>query len=127
LAKTWPVVDDDRLDELVRHAGVVTGLYGHGRGLAPAGSTGDDCVEGSLRPLPALVSVHGVVAARDGGDLLLRQLGEIVDGRVRRDVSAVGEGVDERALLHALPPRQLEERPQVVDVRMDAAVGDQAE
>ena len=46
---------------------------------------------------------------------------------MRRDVAAVRESVDEGALLHPLPPCQLEQRPQVVDVRVDAAVRDEPE
>src|SRR5689334_12671130 len=35
--------------------------------------------------------------------------------------------MDEGALLHPLPPRQFQQRPQVVDMRMDASVGDESE
>ena len=46
---------------------------------------------------------------------------------VRRDVASVGERVDPRPVGHPLPLRELEQRPQVVDVRVDAAVRDEPE
>ena len=46
---------------------------------------------------------------------------------MRRDVPAVGERVDPGPLLHALPARKLEQRLQVVEVRVDAALRDEAE
>src|SRR5437763_4236035 len=46
---------------------------------------------------------------------------------MRRDVSSVGEGVDERTVLDAMPACQLEQRAQMIDVRMDPAVGDEPE
>ena len=48
-------------------------------------------------------------------------------GGVRRDVASVREGVDPRVLRHPLTRRQVEQRAQVIDVRVDAAVGDEAE
>ena len=42
-----------------------------------------DRVERPLRALPALVAIHRVVAAADGGDALGGQLREILDARVR--------------------------------------------
>src|SRR5207247_5353225 len=83
-----------RLDELIGYALLIAtadGLDRIGRLLALAL---DDRVEGALGPLPALVAIHGVVPAGNGRDPALRELGEIVDGRVRRDVSTVGERVD---------------------------------
>ena len=50
------------------------------------------------------------------------QLGEVVDGGVRRDVAAVRERVDPGLL-----GREAQQRLQMLDVRVDAAVGDQAE
>ena len=81
-----------------------------------------DRVVGQLRPLPALVAVHRVVAADDRGDPVLRQLGEICERGVRRDVAAVGEGVQPRLL-----GREPKQRLDVLDVRVDAAVRDEAE
>ncbi len=80
-------------------------------------------VERPLRALPALVAVHRVVAADDRRDPVGGQLGEIVERRVRRDVAAVGERVDPRVRSGAMR----EQRPQVVDVRVHAAVRDEPE
>ena len=110
------------LDELVRDACVVLRLH-VGDGVdRRAGLAGDDRVVGALGALPALVAVHRVVAAGDARDPLGGELGEVVDGRVRRDVAAVGEGVDPRFFR-----REAEQCAQVVDVRVDAAVRDEAE
>ena len=84
-------------------------------------------VERLLRPLPALVPVHRVVAADDRRQLRRRQLREIGHGRGRRDVPSVGEGVDPRPLLELQSTRELEQGPEVVDVGVDAAVGDEPE
>ena len=46
---------------------------------------------------------------------------------MRRHVAAVGEGVDPRALGHPLAPGELEQGAQVIDVGVDAAVGDEPE
>ena len=79
----------------------------------------------AIRALPALVAVHRVVAAADGCNSLDGKLGEVSHGRVRRDVPPVREGVDPRALGHPLALGELEQRAQVVDVRVDAAVRDE--
>ena len=50
-----------------------------------------------------------------------------MDSSVRRDVAAVGECMDEGALLHPQVPGQLEQRPQVIDMGVDAAVRDETE
>ena len=91
-------VDHDRLDELVGDARVVARLHRveHARRVVPCAA--HERVERALRPLPALVAVHRVVAADDGRDPVLRQRREVVDRRVRRDVAAVGERVDPRLL-----------------------------
>ena len=83
--------------------------------------------ERAVGALPPLVAVHRVVAAADGGDSLGGQLGQVVNGTRRGDVAAVREGVDPRR--SSIPSRrgELEERPQVVDVRVHAAVGDESE
>ena len=62
------------------------------------------------------------VASRSAGSS--REVGH---GRGRRDVAPVGEGIDPGALLHAESACELEQRLQVVDVRVDAAVRDEPE
>ena len=91
--------DDPRLDELVAGAGLV-GRTDGGQGVVGAGGRGaDDGLPGALDPLPSLVAVHGVVAARDRADdgaagLQRRQDAlEIARGRARRRVAPVEEGV----------------------------------
>jgi len=44
-----------------------------------------------------------------------------------RHIAAIGKSVNVRPLGFALPTRELEQRAQVVDVRVDAAVGDEPE
>ena len=117
-----PVRKGDGLDELVRHTRVVTSLHFFHGDCPLDRAAGDDGFEGPVGSVPVLVSVHRVVAARDGGDSIGRQLGEIVDGRGRRDVPAVRERMDPRLL-----GREAQQRLQVVDVRVDAAVGDEPE
>ncbi len=82
----------------------------------------EDRIERKLCPLPPLVAVHRVVAARDGRDALGGKLREVLGCRVRRDVPPVGERVDPRAVRHAFPLRELEQRLDVLDVRVHAAV-----
>ena len=117
-----PALEVDRFEELVRHTRVVLLLHVRD-GLRRRGRPGThDRVERALGPLPPLVAIHRVVAAGDGRDPLLRQVGEVVDGGVRRDVAAVGERVDP-----GLVGCEAEQCAEVVDVRVDASVGDEAE
>ena len=73
----------DWLDELVRDASLVALAHRLERIGCLLALPCDDRVEGALRPLPVLVSIHGVVAAGDRRDPVLRQLGQVVDGRLR--------------------------------------------
>jgi hypothetical protein len=77
----------------------------------------DDRPERTLGAIPALVAIHRVVPARDRGDALDRQLGEVVHRRVRGDVAPVGERMDPRLL-----GREAEQGLEMVDVRVHAAV-----
>ena len=81
-----------------------------------------DRAERTLGAIPALVAIHRVVAARHGGDAIDRQLGQVVHRRVRRDVPAVGEGMNPR-----LVRREPQQRLEVIDVRVHAAVRDETE
>ena len=83
--------------------------------------------DGLFGPVPAPVAVHRVVTPDDRRDPLGRQQREVLDGRGRRDVAPVREGVDPGALPHPLRPRELEQREQMVDVRVHAAVRDEPE
>ena len=86
-----PAGQDDRLDELVRDAFVVASFH-FLDGVRPLHAfAADQCRKCALGPLPALVAVHRVVAAGDGGDPLRGQFREILDRGGRRDVAAVRE------------------------------------
>ena len=118
---------DDRLDELVRDATLVAladGCDGIRRVMAAAA---DERGERPLRAVPAGVAVHRVVAPDDRRDAVGGELGQVVGRGRRRDVAAVGERVHPGALLHAEPSRELEQRLQVRDVRVDAALRDEPE
>ena len=85
---------------------------------------------GLLHPVPALVAVHGVVAAIDGGDLHRsgqggRQAAQILAGRLRRGVAAVGEGMDNG--LHPGLVQDMGQRDGMVLMRVHATGGNQAE
>src|SRR5579884_2172519 len=108
-----------RLDELVGNAFLIRaadGFYGVGRLLALAVHQG---IERPLYALPALVAIHGVVAARDSGDAahadladLLLQLFHVPRAALGRGVAAVHEAVD-TDILHAFSLRDLQQRVQV--------------
>ena len=121
--------------ELVGDAAVVALLDArHGVGIGAAlGLAVDHGVEGLALALPALVAVHGVVAAVDAGHLahavlahLLLELRNVARAGGGRGVAAVHEGVDEDAL-QAVLARSAQQRVQMLLVRVHAAVGDQAE
>ena len=68
---------DDRLDELVRHVGIIGLLHGGDHVRVVLADTLDQRVVGHLHTLPALVSVHRIVTADHRGDLAAR-LGEVL-------------------------------------------------
>ena len=126
------VVGGKRLDELVAaRVLLVVGLNALDRAGVHGGRRDDDVV-GALDALPAVVAVHGPVAARHGGDAgvdagLGRQvleevaeLGHVAGTGLRVDVAAVHEGVDANALDAALGGH-LGERLDVAHVRVHAA------
>ncbi len=129
------VDDDEGNEELVGDAVVVVLLdAGDGVGVGAAfGFAVDHGVEGLELALPALVAVHGVVAAVDGGDFadavlahLLFELGDVARAGGGAGVAAVHEGVDEDAL-KAVLAGSAKEGVEVLLVGVDAAVGDEAE
>ncbi len=123
------------LDELVGDAVVVAFAdAGDGVGVAAAGwVSGDHGAEGLGFLLPAVVAVHGVVAAADAGELagadlgeLLVELFEIACAAGGEGVAAVEEGVDVDALEVVLRGHA-EEGVEVSELGVDAAVGDEAD
>ena len=127
--------EDDGLQELIlillttAGVGVLDGLDGVSGLLALAE---DETLEGNLDAVPALIAVHGIVAADDGGDLADADLLDgvleflhVAGGRLGVGVAAVAEEVDED-LGHAGLLGGLEERVEVGLLGVDAAVGDEA-
>jgi hypothetical protein len=124
---------DRRFDELVGVVTVVGLLDSFDRRVGSVvGRPVHNCVVGSLRPLPVLVSVHRVVAARDGrhvasavfpGDRF--EVGEELTSRFRCSISSVGEGVCDG--LDATLGRTLDQCVEVCLCRVDAAVADETE
>ena len=122
------------LDELVvLLAGVGRLQAGKGAVGGVFGGAVDDQVVGGADAVPAVVAVHGVVAADQAGDAALAELGEggveQFDGGLGaawRGVAAVEEGV-QVDLLGAALRGQLGHGDQVVLVAVHATVGEQAE
>ena len=91
-------------------------------------------VVGQLGPLPPLVAIHRVVAARRPWRCGRRRRvritssssADVPDAAGRRRVAPVGDRVDEDAR-HFAPRGHLDERVQVALVAVDAAVGDEAD
>ena len=119
--------EHDRLQELVGDPTRVARPDRRDRVVGLLADAQEDRVERPLRPLPPLVAVHRVVAPGHRCDAVGRQRREVGDRRLGRDVPPVGERVHPRPVAHPLPLGELEQRPQVVDVRVDAAVGDEPE
>jgi hypothetical protein len=95
------VAEGGRGEEFV---GDVFGMVAaHGIGGAKVASVApafDNGAVGALDPIPAVVAVHGKVAAGHGDDAHPRgqrglELGQLPDGGPRGDVAAVSDGVDD--------------------------------
>ena len=122
-------VADHRLHKLVGDV-VFIGL-GHGVhrvGILDALAI-DHGVVGQLHPLPAVVPVHGVIPAHDGGDFSHAQ-GPALFLAIGHETLAAGGGyvppVQKRVDIHpgqTLVPGHLQQGVQVLDVGVDAAVG----
>ena len=122
-----PPGEDDRLDELVGDPALVARAHCCNGVIGDVALPLDDGRERAIRAIPALVAVHRVVTAADRRDPLGREPRQVVRGGVRRDVATVGERVDPRVPVHALPLGEREQRTQMVDVRVDSARGDEPE
>src|SRR5204863_3937233 len=86
------VADDGRPDELVGLAPIAAGGDGGQRVGSVLAPGVDDRVVGELRPIPALIAVHRVVATADGADAAgvaqpALELAEVAGARVRRRVA----------------------------------------
>ena len=124
-------VDHGRDNEFVGDAGSVRSFH---RAVGARGGVTGAVNHGGIRffdTIPRKIAIHRVIAAgnrRDFADADLVQLVaaflHIMCAGLRRHVAAVGERVD----IHFLQPaalRQLHQPEQVVDVAVDAAVGQQ--
>ena len=112
--------------------------HGLHAGLLVVGSAAvDEQVVGSLDALPAAVAVHRVPAADDradahpaaraGGPQLAAppfEQRDVLDARFGRGVAAVGEAVDHE-VAHREAPGELQQRLQVAEAGVHAAVGHQ--
>ena len=131
---TYRLANAGGLDELVALAALVGGDQAVHRVVgAVLGLAVDDQLVGLLHAVPAVVAVHGEVAADQAGDTALTQAGEggleQFDGALRalrRGVAAVEEGVQVDFLGAALS-RQLGHGDQMILVAVHATVGKQAE
>ena len=119
--------DPGWLEELVGGSRIVA-LLDEGERIRRRGPLGlDHRAVGKLGTIPALVAIHGVIAAAHRGDLAPPdplQLGDQMlhepGGARRRFVAAIGEGVDVDPF-HAQLLRHLHQRDQVRQGAMDAA------
>ena len=116
-------LDHDRLDELVGHAGVVARLHGF---QAQFGACAPGARRSARRRRAASDPSAGRDPSRSSGRRRWRSdpagsSARSCERRMRRDVAAVGEGVDPGLL-----GRELEQRAEVVDVRVDAAAARRA-
>src|SRR5207249_7324415 len=126
-------VDDRRRDELIVLAAGVGRLDRRRSGRRALPHPMDDRVVAARRALPALVAVHGVVAAADRRDPGIRMGGRETrleipyesQGRAWRRVAAVEKSVN-ADLGDAVPGSQLGEGDEVAVVGVDAARSDQA-
>jgi hypothetical protein len=121
--------EDDRLQELVRLVLLIPGLDGLDCVVRRLAFALHEPVHGDRDALPTLVAVHRVVPASDARYLadadLAEERGEVLRiarGGLGRGVAAVAKEVDVD-VRDTLLLRGLEERLQVVDVRVHAAVG----
>ena len=125
-------VDDHRLHELVGHAVGVAGGHRRRRVAVVVAFTIHHGVVGHLHALPALVTIHGVVASHHRGDPAHAQLGAFVL-QLLHEALAAGGGhvppVQEAVDIHLRQPLvlgHLQQGEQVLDVGVYAAVGQQA-
>ena len=117
--------------ELVGHAGGIAFFHDLHRAALVALAVYEGGV-GLFHPVPAVVAVHGVVAAGDGGDFAHAQLGELLLelldvalAGIGRDVAAVHDGVHVQ-LGGAQVLCQVQQAEQMLDVAVHAARGEKA-
>src|SRR6185437_3093675 len=87
---------------------------------------------GLLYARPAIVAVHRVIAAADGGNatdahlLHLRfDLPDVSEPRIGRCVAAIGKGMEKNAI-HPFPPAQFQTAKEMLEQSMHACIADDA-
>jgi hypothetical protein len=126
--------EDHGLHELIatRVARIGSLHGGAGRIAADFAAAKHDGIPGELVALPALVAVHGVVAADDRGDFrtaglqIFFQLGHVGGTAGGRCVAAISDGVDHE-VFDSGGFRGIAKRGEVILMRMHAAIADEAE
>ena len=90
-------------------------------------------IVGEPDAFPALVAIHGIVAANDGGDAGLGDFGDgLFEGAEEMatggggDVASVGDGVDEKFRGAGLAG-DFKEGEKVFEMGVDATIGDEAD
>ena len=123
-------IDNHRFDEFVGLSGLVGGPDAVGGGCRVCAFTQGQRVVGPLHTLPAFVAIHGVKTAAHRGDAPAAeffhevfQLFDIGYAAGRRRVAPVHEGMHENLAAAALFDRP-DQRFQMFDMRVDAAVGE---
>src|SRR5690606_38846145 len=124
--------DGGGLDELVALLARIGGVQAlHGGGGVEVALALDDQVVGLLDAVPAVVTVHGEVAANQAGDTTLAELGkggfEQLDGRLGafwRRVAAVEEGV-QVDVCGATAGSRFDHGHQVILMTVHATIGEQ--
>ena len=124
--------DDGRRQKLVGDAFGVAALDHSLGGRMARALARDQRAEGFLGPVPPGVPVHGVVAPGDGRDAAqpggaqeFFRLPRVGQAALGRRIAAIHEGMNEEAL-NASPLRRTDDRLQVVDVAVHAAVAQEA-
>ena len=120
--------DDGRNDKFIHDASFI-GCSDCSNGIGGLiAFTHDHRTVGFFDTIPAIVAIHGIVAAHDRGNLADSDLLELcfqflgkTFGRIRRDIAAVKEAVD-IDIFQSLALGQLDQGIQVGVVAVDAAV-----
>jgi hypothetical protein len=133
LDPTFTPPHDDGFQEFIILPPGIALLDGADRVVGLLAVAQDEAPEAELDAVPALVPIHDVVATDDGGQLPDAELRETVEellqvggGALGVGITAIGKEVDED-VGHLELTGDLEKSEQMVDVRVDAAVRDEAQ
>src|SRR5579872_166281 len=125
------VHDGNRFNELIGDATLIRPLDGFDRVSKFLAIAEHHRAEAALNAFPSLIAIHAVVAASDGGDAadadgarLMEYLLDVPRAAFGACVAAIHEAVD-ADLLDALLASHLEQREQMSELRMHAAIAAQ--